>query len=49
MPKSNKDSKSTNATNTQVDPIKELRTLIGEICKSRTTDNNGRKHDILPV
>ena len=30
MPKSNKDSQSTNATNTQVDPIKELRTLIEE-------------------
>ena len=30
MPKSNKDSKSMNATNTQVDPIKELRTLIEE-------------------
>ena len=30
MPKSNKDSKSMNATNTQVDLIKELRTLIEE-------------------
>ena len=28
MPKSNKDSQPTNATNTQVDLIKELRTLI---------------------
>ena len=30
MPKSKKDSQQTNATNTQVDPIKELRTLIEE-------------------
>ena len=30
MPKPNKDSQPTNATNTQVDPIKELRTLIEE-------------------